>query len=126
MLKTIKFNKNHNGKLNNDVFTTIRKQNYGIALGDCAAIVLMDKVYKWVECVGVTTQWYADLSPVIIACDTGICDETVHILFNACGIHSRNPATMVDLLVLKTIPRPKHLMNPETQVSLSSLWENVS
>lgn len=125
MLKTIKFDKNWNGKLSNEVFTTIRKKGYGINHGDKAAIVLVDRVFKWVQCVGVTTCYFSDLSPVLLAIDTGVTDTSVHGLFKRFGIDSYDLGCEVDFLVLKSIPRPHEFTNPETAIAMDLFSSKV-
>ncbi len=123
MLKTIKFSKNWNGKLDNEIFTTIRKKECGIIHGDKAAIVLIDRVYKWVQCVGFTSCKFAELSPVLLAIDTGIADLSVHNVFKQCGINSVDTDCEIDFLLLKSIPRPHEFINPETAINLKLFQE---
>lgn len=119
MLKTLKFAKNWNNKLNNDVFSTLRKKGTGIMHGDAVAIVLADKVYKWAQVVGVSECKYSELSPVLLALDTGITDLSVHGLFKNFGIDTDNLDTEIEFLLLKSIPRPHQFQNPETAIQLS-------
>jgi len=119
MLKTIKFAKNWNSKLNAEVFGTIRKKGTGILHGDQVAIVLADRVYKWAQVVGVCECKYTELSPVLLALDTGITDLTVHAVMKQCGIDTDNLDTEVEYLLLKSIPRPHQFQNPETAIQLS-------
>lgn len=116
MLKTLKFQKNYNNKLDADIFTTIRKKACGIEHGDSVAIVLNDRVYKWVSCIGHTTCLFSDLSPILLAIDTGIADTSVHALFKRFGIDSEDLNCEVDFLLLKSIPRPQEYVNPETYI----------
>lgn len=119
MLKTLKFSKNWNSKLNNDVFSTIRKKGTGICHGDSVAVVLGDKVYKWVQVVGISECRYMDLSPVLLALDTGVTDLSVHGLFKQFGINTDDLNTEVEFLLLKSIPRPHQFGNAETVIQLT-------
>ncbi len=123
MYKTVKFKMNFNGKLDNSIFTTIRAANYGVAQHDYCVIVLNDRVYKWVQCIEVSTLWFGDISQMIVATDTGLTGSAVHDLFNKCGLITQQHSTMVDLILFKTVVRPKIKYDKPGQESLSSLFE---
>lgn len=123
MLKTLKFQKNYNNKLNCDVFTTLRKKGCGIHRGNKVAIVLNDKVYKWVEIIDVVEINYQDIPPILLAIDTGITDSSVHALFERFGVIDHSRDTEVAIITCLSIPRPHEYSNPETAIQLSLYQE---
>lgn len=106
-LKTIKFSQNWNRKLDNVIFTTIRKINYWVNHGDKAAIVLNGNVYKWVECIGKTEIPFINICGSIIACDTGLIGIEAIKIFENLGINTLSENEKCTLLVLKSIPNPQ-------------------
>jgi len=117
-LKTIKFSKNWNKKLDNEIFTTIRKKEYWINHGDNAAIVLNDKVYKWVTCIGKVELPFINICGSIIACDTGMFGKEALQIFENMGINTLSETEQCTLLVLKSIPRPGAYTNTEAHINL--------
>lgn len=107
-LKTIKFSTNWNKKLDCEIFTTIRKKGYWINWGDKAAIVLNDKVYKWVTCIGKTEIPFINICGATIACDTGLIGAEALQLFERLGINTISETEQCTLLVFKTIPNPSN------------------
>lgn len=106
-LKTIKFSQNWNRKLDNIIFTTIRKKGYWINWGDKAAIVLNEKVYKWVECIGKTELPFINICGSVIACDTGTIGAQAIEVFEKLGINTLSETEQCTLYVLKSIPNPQ-------------------
>jgi hypothetical protein len=106
-LKSIKFSNNWNRKLDNIIFTTIRKKGYWINWGDKAAIVLNDKVYKWVECIGKTEIPFISICGSVIATDTGLFGAEAIQIFEKLGINTLSESEPCTLLVLRSIPNPQ-------------------
>lgn len=116
-LKTIKFSKNWNRKLDNEVFTTIRKKGYWVKPGDDAAIVLNEKVYKWVHCIGAVEIPFVNICGSVIACDTGLIGIEAIQVFEQLGINTTSDTEQCTLLVLKSIPRPAAYSSPEASIN---------
>lgn len=106
IMKTIKFSQNWNRKLDNEIFTTIRKAGYWIEHGDTVAIVLNDKVYKWAQCIGKNEIPFINICGSIIACDTGMIGAQALQLFESLGINTVSEKEPCCLLVLKSVPNP--------------------
>lgn len=115
-MKTIKFSQNWNRKLDNEIFTTIRQKGYWVRHGDCAAIVLKDKLYKWVTCIGAAEIPFINICGSVIACDTGLIGTPALQLFESMGINTTSESECCTLLVLKSIPKPVENSNPEAAV----------
>jgi hypothetical protein len=117
-LKTIKFSKNWNKKLDNEIFTTIRKKGFYVNHGDNVAIVLNDKLYKWVTCIGKNEIPFINICGSIIACDTGLIGMDAIQTFEQLGINTTSGTEECCLLVLKSIPRPGAFTHPEAHINL--------
>jgi len=80
-MKAIRFTQNWNGKLNNRVFTTIRKcksddDYYGSKVGSVFAVMHADKVLFNATLVSADKISYAEIRYEIKATDTGRTDAT--------------------------------------------------
>lgn len=104
--KTIKFSNNWNRKLDNNIFTTIRKIEHYVLNGDRVAIVLNDKLYKWAIVTAMIECEFRELGVVLLMCDTGYeIEETLNIFKNM-GIMPHPGTDKIKVFVLKTIPKP--------------------
>lgn len=104
--KTIKFSTNWNRKLDNLIFTSIRKANHYVNNGDRVAIVLNDKLYKWAEVIAISECKFSEIGPVLLCLDTGYDYEGAIKLFDQMGI-KRNPGDApIKFYLLKTIVNP--------------------
>lgn len=115
-LKTIKFSQNWNKKLDNHIFTTIRKKGYWVNHGDDVAIVLNDKVYKWARCIGKVEIPFIQICGSVIACDTGLIGTEAIKVFEQLGINTSSDTEQCTLYVLKSVPRPSEYSHPEASV----------
>lgn len=105
--KTIKFSQNWNRKLDNIIFSTIRKENYYVELNDKVAIVLNDKLYKWCEVIAVATCKFIEIGPILLTLDTGYEYEAAIKIFDNMGIPRYPGDTLVKFYLLKSIENPK-------------------
>jgi len=78
---TIKFSKNWNNKLNNDIFTTIRsswgqmgdkQEYYQNNIDNVFDVILNKKIHSQVKLVSVSEYNFEDLPKTIIMIDTGM------------------------------------------------------
>lgn len=104
--KTIKFSQNWNRKLDNLIFTTIRKGNHYVNLGDKVAIVVNDKLYKWAEVIGCAECNFSEVGPVLLSLDTGLLPDNARKVFNDMGITSYPEDTPIKFFHLVTIVNP--------------------
>lgn len=98
--KRINFTRNWNGKLDNDIFTTIRKEDYQMVTNDVAEIFVNGVFKKHVTALYVDTIPYADLNWVTKALDTGYLPGGANKIFDNLGIKEGDN---VKVLVLQTI-----------------------
>jgi len=105
--KTIKFSTNWNRKLDNLIFSTIRKASHYVNNGDRVAIVLNDKLYKWCEVIAVSECKFNEIGPILLMLDTGYELEGALKIFDNMGIPRAPGDEPVKFYVLKTIVNPK-------------------
>ena len=97
MNKQIKFSHNWNGKLDNDIFTTIRRYTpekyryYMNSVGDPFDVVLKRLFHSNAILEGLfVAEKFSDIHSVILMLDTGMTDMTkIHKLFEAFGIRAK-------------------------------------
>lgn len=106
-LKTIKFSTNWNRKLDNLIFTTIRKANHYVENRDQVAIVLNDKLYKWAQVIAISECKFSEVGPVMLMLDTGHEYNAAVEIFEKMGITHNPEDTPIKFIVLKTIANPK-------------------
>jgi len=104
--KTIKFSQNWNNKLDCKFFTTIRKANYHVNLGDLCIISLRDKLYKWAICRHAQQVLCSDMATGLIILDTGLELDPSLSLFKSVGINWQQPGECITFLMLEVIEKP--------------------
>lgn len=104
--KTIKFSNNWNRKLDNIIFTTIRKANHYIDLNDKVAIVLNDKLYKWAQVICIAEGLFSQVSEFTICTDTGYEIMPALKIFENMGITKFPVDTPIKIIVLRSIENP--------------------
>lgn len=98
--KRINFSRNWNGKIDNYIFTTIRKENYSVTTNDVCDIYINDLFKKQVIVLHCEIMPYADLNWVTLALDTGYLLGGAQKIFENLGV---KPGDNVKILVLKTL-----------------------
>lgn len=96
----INFTRNWNGKLDNDIFTTIRKEDYPFKTNDVGEVYVNGVFKKNVTALYVDTIPYEDLNWVTKALDTGYLPGGANKIFDNLGIKEGDK---VKVLVLQTI-----------------------
>lgn len=96
----INFTRNWNGKLDNQIFTTIRKETYPVKTNDVAEIWLDGQFKKNVVALCVLTEPYENINWVTKAIDTGYLGDGANKIFDSLGF---KPGDKVKVLVLQTI-----------------------
>lgn len=108
-MNQIKFSHNWNNKLNNHVFTTIRKwtkEKYDyynkLQINDTNLLVTLNKrIIKQVKLFSVYTEEYGFIPQVLLQLDTGMIDRCkIDSLFKRFGISSHNK---VIILTFETV-----------------------
>lgn len=96
----VNFTRNWNGKLDNNIFTTIRKEDYPVRTNDVAEIWVDGVFKKHVVALYVDTIPYTELNWVTKAIDTGYLPGGANKIFENLGIKEGDK---VKVLVLQTI-----------------------
>lgn len=98
----IKFCKNWNGKLDNKVFTTIRRSEgqkqayYRHCLGETFNVLLEGAEYDKAKLVDVKVVKFCDIPPFVLACDTGETDVSrIKSIFQEFGLRSAQDEMLI-------------------------------
>lgn len=118
--KTIKFSTNWNRKLDNIIFTTIRKQSHYVNNGDRVAIVLNDKLYKWAEVIAMSECVFSEVGQNLLMLDTGLLPDEALAVFKNMDIHRGPVPSPIKFIVLRTI------VNPASDVSITFASKGTS
>lgn len=105
-MRTINFTTNWNNKLDNKVFTTIRKSFIPIQPGSAVEISLKGKLYCWATVKECILCKFSDINPLILWLDTGYTPEESRTLFKNFGIDTDNPNAECMLLIFERRVKP--------------------
>lgn len=120
--KTIKFSKNWNNKLNNNIFTTIRGANFWVNDGDYCVIVLENKLLGYAKCIDKYQIKAVNVSPTILLTDVGLPLDHCKQIFKNFGIDLMDKELFVDVLTLKRMPNPDTFSKEITQAIQNKLF----
>lgn len=103
--RVINFQENWNKKLDNKIFTTIRKVGIPISEQSICEIHLKNKLYKWATVISCKKVFFHEIPLGILITDTGYSDDQALKLFQSFGIDINNSSQEVLLYYLESSPR---------------------
>lgn len=105
-MKTLNFAKNWNNKLDNKVFTTIRKSFNPLQPGSTIAVQINYKTYCFAKVNECLLCKFADIPTLAICLDTGLMPIEAYKQFEAFGLDINNKDQDCMLLILERTEKP--------------------
>ena len=103
--RIINFQENWNKKLDNKIFTTIRKVGIPIRENEICEIHLKGRLYKWATVISVKECFFHEIAMGILITDTGYSGDHMFKLFEAFGLNVADSNQKVLLYYLKSSDR---------------------